>query len=43
VIASDPAAPGLSELVQGAATFGQIITRDRYSRAHLIMARVAPP
>jgi polysaccharide biosynthesis transport protein len=38
VIASDPAAPGLSELVQGAATFGQIITRDRYSRAHLIMA-----
>ena len=42
-LSSDPAAPGLSELVQGAATFGQIITRDRYSRAHLIMARVAPP
>jgi succinoglycan biosynthesis transport protein ExoP len=38
VIASDPLAPGLSELVQGSATFGQIITRDRHSRAHLIMA-----
>jgi uncharacterized protein involved in exopolysaccharide biosynthesis/Mrp family chromosome partitioning ATPase len=41
VIASDPAAPGLSELVQGTATVGQIITRDRYSRAHLIMAGCA--
>jgi succinoglycan biosynthesis transport protein ExoP len=38
VIASDPSAPGLSELVQESATFGQIITRDRHSRAHLIMA-----
>ncbi len=38
VIASDPLAPGLSELVQGSATFDQIITRDRHSRAHLIMA-----
>ena len=42
VIASDPRAPGLSELVQGTASFGQIITRDRHSRAHLILAgRVA--
>jgi Mrp family chromosome partitioning ATPase len=38
VIASDPRAPGLSELVQGSASFGQIITRDRHSRAHLILA-----
>ena len=38
VIASDPRAPGLSELVQGTASFGQIITRDRHSRAHLILA-----
>jgi uncharacterized protein involved in exopolysaccharide biosynthesis/Mrp family chromosome partitioning ATPase len=38
VIATDPAAPGLAELVRGIASFGQIITRDRYSRAHLIMA-----
>jgi succinoglycan biosynthesis transport protein ExoP len=37
-IASDPSAPGLAELVQGSASFGQIITRDRYSRVHLIMA-----
>jgi Mrp family chromosome partitioning ATPase len=37
-IASDPAAPGLAELVLGSASFGQIITRDRYSRVHLIMA-----
>jgi succinoglycan biosynthesis transport protein ExoP len=36
VIASDVDAPGLRELVQGAASFGQIITRDRYSRVHLI-------
>jgi Mrp family chromosome partitioning ATPase len=35
-IASDTSAPGLRELVQGAASFGQIITRDRYSRVHLI-------
>jgi tyrosine-protein kinase Etk/Wzc len=38
IIASDPGAPGLAELVAGAASFGQIITRDRYSRLHLIMA-----
>lgn len=36
VIASDANAPGLSELVQGSVSFGQIITRDRYSRVHLI-------
>jgi succinoglycan biosynthesis transport protein ExoP len=38
VIASDPAAPGIAELVRGSASFGQIITRDRHSRVHLIMA-----
>jgi succinoglycan biosynthesis transport protein ExoP len=37
-IASDPSAPGIAELVNGTASFGQIITRDRHSRAHLIMA-----
>jgi succinoglycan biosynthesis transport protein ExoP len=36
VIASDVNAPGLSELVEGSVSFGQIITRDRYSRVHLI-------
>jgi succinoglycan biosynthesis transport protein ExoP len=41
-IASDPSAPGISELVAGTATFRQIIIRDRHSRAHLIMAGRAP-
>jgi Mrp family chromosome partitioning ATPase len=35
-IASDPGAPGLSDLVHGSASFGEIITRDRHSRVHLI-------
>jgi uncharacterized protein involved in exopolysaccharide biosynthesis/Mrp family chromosome partitioning ATPase len=35
-IANDPGAPGLSDLVQGSVSFGEIITRDRHSRAHLI-------
>jgi len=35
-IASDSNAPGLSELVAGAASFGQIITRDCYSNVHII-------
>jgi len=38
VIAGDPAAPGIAELVRGSVSFGQIITRDRFSRVHLIMA-----
>jgi polysaccharide biosynthesis transport protein len=36
VIATDANPPGLNELVQGTVSFGQIITRDRYSRVHLI-------
>jgi uncharacterized protein involved in exopolysaccharide biosynthesis/Mrp family chromosome partitioning ATPase len=35
-IASDVGMPGLSELVQGTASFGQIVTRDRYSPVHLV-------
>jgi Mrp family chromosome partitioning ATPase len=42
IIASDPAAPGLAELVRGSASFGEIITRDRHSRAHLVMAGRQP-
>jgi uncharacterized protein involved in exopolysaccharide biosynthesis/Mrp family chromosome partitioning ATPase len=42
IIADDPAAPGLAELVDGSASFGQIITRDRYSRVHLVLAGQAP-
>jgi uncharacterized protein involved in exopolysaccharide biosynthesis/Mrp family chromosome partitioning ATPase len=34
----DPNAPGLAELLQGEASFGQIITRDRSSRAQLVNA-----
>jgi Mrp family chromosome partitioning ATPase len=34
----DPNAPGLAELMQGEASFTQIITKDRLSRAHLVSA-----
>ncbi|MBR1229802.1 MULTISPECIES: exopolysaccharide transport family protein [unclassified Bradyrhizobium] len=37
-VSVDPAAPGLAELMQGEATFAQIITRDRLSRVHLVSA-----
>ena len=37
-ISSDPQAPGMAEVVRGAASFGDIITRDRLSRIHLIAA-----
>jgi succinoglycan biosynthesis transport protein ExoP len=35
-ISVDPAAPGLSELMLGEASFSQVITRDRLSRVHLV-------
>ncbi|NOJ49409.1 GumC family protein [Bradyrhizobium archetypum] len=35
---ADPMAPGLAELMRGEASFAQIITRDRLSRAHLVNA-----
>ena len=38
VISTDPNAPGLAELVHGAASFGDIITRDQYSNVHLVAA-----
>ncbi len=38
VISNDPAAPGIAELVRGQASFGDVITRDRGSRAHLVAA-----
>ncbi|MGF6309679.1 succinoglycan biosynthesis transport protein ExoP [Bradyrhizobium sp. i1.8.4] len=34
----DPAAPGLAELIQGEATFAQIITKDRQSRVQIVSA-----
>ena len=36
VISTDPNAPGIAELVRGTASFGDIITRDQYSRVHLV-------
>jgi succinoglycan biosynthesis transport protein ExoP len=37
-VSVDPGAPGLAELMQGEASFSQIITRDRLSRVHLVSA-----
>jgi tyrosine-protein kinase Etk/Wzc len=37
-ISVDPNAPGLAELMQGEASFSQIITRDRLSRVQLVNA-----
>jgi uncharacterized protein involved in exopolysaccharide biosynthesis/Mrp family chromosome partitioning ATPase len=36
VISTNPEAPGLAELTRGTATFGQIVTRDKFSRIHVI-------
>ncbi len=36
VISTDPNAPGIAELARGEASFGDIITRDQFSRVHLI-------
>jgi tyrosine-protein kinase Etk/Wzc len=38
VIAADRAAPGIAELIRGSASYGEIITRDRHSDMHLVMA-----
>lgn len=35
-VSVDPNAPGLAELMQGEASFTQVITKDRFSRAHLV-------
>jgi len=34
----EPAAPGLADLMRGEASFGEIVTRDRASRLHLVNA-----
>jgi succinoglycan biosynthesis transport protein ExoP len=36
VISTEPDAPGVAELIRGEASFGDIITRDQYSRLHLV-------
>ncbi|MFL6840478.1 MAG: GumC family protein, partial [Bradyrhizobium sp.] len=37
-VSVDPGVPGLAELMQGEASFSQIITKDRLSRVHLVSA-----
>ena len=37
-VSADPMAPGLAELMQGEASFAQVITKDRLSRLHLVAA-----
>jgi tyrosine-protein kinase Etk/Wzc len=41
-ISNEPSAPGLAELASGVATFGSIITKDKFSPLHLIAAGQAP-
>jgi uncharacterized protein involved in exopolysaccharide biosynthesis/Mrp family chromosome partitioning ATPase len=36
VLSTDPQAPGLAELVRGTASFGDIVTRDKFSRVQMI-------
>ena len=36
VISTDPDAPGIADLARGTASFGDIITADRFSQVHLI-------
>jgi uncharacterized protein involved in exopolysaccharide biosynthesis/Mrp family chromosome partitioning ATPase len=37
-VSVDASAPGLAELMQGEVSFAQVITRDKLSRLHLVMA-----
>jgi Mrp family chromosome partitioning ATPase len=41
-IAADPSGLGITDLINGSASFGQIITRDRHSRVHLVVAGRTP-
>ena len=41
-ISNEPSAPGLAELAAGAASFGSIITKDKFSPLHLIAAGQGP-
>jgi Mrp family chromosome partitioning ATPase len=35
-MSTDPGAPGIADVVRGTASFGQIVTRDRFSRVHVV-------
>lgn len=41
-VSTDPSSPGLTELMQGSASFGEIITKDRLSGVHLVGAGREP-
>ena len=41
-VSTDPASPGLTELMQGSASFSEIITKDRLSDVHLVGAGQEP-
>jgi Mrp family chromosome partitioning ATPase len=36
IMSIDPQAPGFAELVRGTVSFGDIVTRDKFSRVHLV-------
>jgi uncharacterized protein involved in exopolysaccharide biosynthesis/Mrp family chromosome partitioning ATPase len=36
IMSTDPQAPGFAELARGTASFGDVITRDKFSRIHLV-------
>jgi uncharacterized protein involved in exopolysaccharide biosynthesis/Mrp family chromosome partitioning ATPase len=38
VVSTDPSAPGIAELTRGKVSFGDIVTRDQYSRVHVVAA-----
>jgi MinD-like ATPase involved in chromosome partitioning or flagellar assembly len=38
VISNDPSAPGIADLARGAASFNDVITRDKFSRVHVVAA-----
>lgn len=38
VISNDPSAPGIADLVRGTASFGEVITRDQFTRLHIVAA-----
>jgi uncharacterized protein involved in exopolysaccharide biosynthesis len=41
-VSTDPSSPGLTELMQGSASFGEIITKDRLSGVHIVGAGQEP-
>ena len=36
ILSTNPDAPGIADLVRGNASFGEIVTRDRFSRVHVV-------